>query len=141
DLDLGRELAGRREDEGARPARGLLHESLQDRQKKRSGLPRSGLGRANDVATRQDGGDRLLLDRGGSFVAEAVDGSKEDRVEAEEVEGVLRVRRLHRGSYGFIGLRVRVIPRDYCKGPRGRLTNPGEIGAPHFAQKWYGGSV
>src|SRR5436309_7414416 len=141
DLDLSRKLAGRREDQSAGPARGLLHWSLENRKEKRGSLPRPRLCGAGHIAARQNRGDRLLLDRRGGLVAEAVDGPKEDRVEAEEIEGVLRVRRLHRGSYGFIGLRVRVIPRDYCEGPRGRLTNPGEIGAPHFAQKWYGGSV
>src|SRR2546422_4624934 len=52
DFDLSRKLAGRREDEGPRPARGLLHESLKDRQKKRRGLPGSGLRRADYVAAR-----------------------------------------------------------------------------------------
>src|SRR5207245_4104649 len=107
-----RELARWREDEGPSPARGLFHESLKDRQKKRSGLPRSGLRGTDHVAAREDRGDRLLLDRRGGLIAEGVNGSKEGPGEAEEVERVLRMRRLHRGSYGFIGLRVRVTSGD-----------------------------
>src|SRR5256884_209217 len=111
-LDLGGQFAGRREDEGARATRGLLHKSLEDRKEKRGRLPRSRLRGADHIAARQNRGDRLLLDRRGGLVAEAVDGSKQDRVEAEEIEGVLRVRCLHRGSYGFIGLRITTVDEN-----------------------------
>src|SRR5438132_11117487 len=108
DFDLGRELAGRREDEGASVARRLFQESMQDWQEESRGLARTGLRGPDHVASRQDGGNRLLLDRCRSLVSEAVDGSEEDRVETEKIERILRVRRLHRESYGFIGLRIRV---------------------------------
>ena len=106
DLDLGRELAGRREDEGAGSPRRLLQQSLQDRQEERGRLPGPGLRGADDVATGEDRGDRLFLDRGGSLVAEGVDRPEEDRFEAELVEGMLRVGCMHRPSYELIGLRV-----------------------------------
>src|SRR5439155_22654056 len=60
------------------------------------------------VATREDGGNRLFLDWGRRLVPEAVDSSEKDRVETQMIERILRVRRLHRESYGFIGLRIRV---------------------------------
>src|SRR5439155_1065165 len=97
---------GRREDEGAGPPRRLLQQSLQDRQQERGRLPGPGLRGADDVATGEDRGDRLFLDRGGSLVAEGVDRPEEDRFEAELVEGMLRVGCMHRPSYELIGLRV-----------------------------------
>src|SRR5205807_405622 len=106
DLDLGRELAGRREDEGAGSPRRLLQQSLQDRQEERGRLPGPGLRGADDVATGEDRGDRLFLNRRRSLVAEGVDRPEEDRFEAELVKGMFRVGRLHRTSYGLIGLRV-----------------------------------
>src|SRR5207247_6774959 len=106
DLDLGRELAGRREDEGAGSPRRLLQQSLQDRQQERGRLAGPGLRGTDDVATGEDRGDRLFLDRGGSLVAEGVDRPEEDRFEAELVEGMLRVGCMHRPSYELIGLRV-----------------------------------
>jgi len=108
DLDLGRELAGRREDEGPSVARSLLQESMEDGQKERGRLPGAGLRGPDHVAAGQDGGNRLLLDRRRRLVSEAVDRSEEDRVQTEMIERILRVRRLHRESYGFIGLRIRV---------------------------------
>src|SRR2546421_10052421 len=108
DFDLGREVAGRREDEGPGVARRLFQESMQDWQEESRGLARTGLRGPDHVASRQDGGNRLLLDRCRSLVSEAVDGSEEDRVETQKIERILRVRRLHRESYGFIGLRIRV---------------------------------
>src|SRR5881296_131431 len=111
-LDLGGQFAGRREDEGARATRGLLHKSLEDRKEKRGSLPRSRLCGADHIAARQNRGDCLLLDRRGGLVAQAIHGSKQDRVEAEKIEGVLRVRGLHRGSYEFIGLRIPTVDED-----------------------------
>src|SRR2546428_13368022 len=84
DLDLRRELAGRREDEGACPARGLLQESLKDRQEKRGCLARARLRGPDHVATGEDRRDRLFLDRRGGLVAEAVHRSEENWVPAEE---------------------------------------------------------
>ena len=108
DLDLRRELPSRREDEGPRATGGLLQESVEDRQEEGRRLPRTGLGRPDHVASGQDRGDRFFLDRRRGFVSEAVHGSEENRFEAEMVERVLGVRCLHRGSYGLIGLRIRV---------------------------------
>src|SRR5437667_6331671 len=106
DLDLGRELARRRQDEGPCPARGLFHESLKDRQQEGGRLARARLRRPDDVATGEDRRDCLLLDWRRGLVSEAVYRADENRVKAELVKCALRVRDLHRGSYGFIGLRV-----------------------------------
>src|SRR5207247_5388400 len=103
DLDLGRELARRRQDEGPRPARGLFHESLEDRQQESGRLARPRLRGPDDVATGEDRRDRLFLDRCGRLVSEAVYRPDENRVEAEMVEGALRVRDWHRGAHGFLG--------------------------------------
>src|SRR5438093_1391245 len=54
----------------------------------------------------EDRGDCLLLDWRRGLVSEAVYRADENRVKAELVKCALRVRDLHRGSYGFIGLRV-----------------------------------
>ena len=106
DLDLGRELSRRRQDEGPRAARGLFHESLKDRQQEGGRLAGARLRRPDDVATGEDRRDCLLLDWRRGLVSEAVYRPDENRVKAELVKGALRVRDLHRGSYGFIGLRV-----------------------------------
>src|SRR5207237_4612796 len=98
DLDLGRELAGRREDEGPSVARSLLQESMEDGQKERGRLPGAGLRGPDHVAAGQDGGNRLLLDRRRRFVSEAVDSSEEDRVQTEMIERILAVCRVHRES-------------------------------------------
>src|SRR5207247_8731983 len=68
--------------------------------------PGPGLRGADGVATGEDRGDRLFVNRRRSLVAEGVDRPEEDRFEAELVKGMFRVGRLHRTSYGLIGLRV-----------------------------------
>src|SRR5947209_13563252 len=115
DLDLGRELARRRQDEGPRPARGLFHESLKDRQQEGGRLAGARLRRPDDVATGEDRRDCLLLDWRRGLVSEAVYRPDENRVKAELVKGALRVRDLHRGSYGFIGLRIPTAGRGRGK--------------------------
>src|SRR6266850_2032192 len=77
---------------------------LEDRQQERRGLARPGLGGTDHIAAREDGGDRLLLDRRGGFVPEAVDGAQERGVEAKGVECALRLGGWHRGGHGLIGL-------------------------------------
>src|SRR5437667_1933946 len=83
DLDLGRELPGRGEDEGARPAGCLFEKPLEDRKEKGGRLARTGLGCPDHVPSGEDWRDRLTLNRRRSLVAEAVDGPHEERVEAE----------------------------------------------------------
>src|SRR2546428_8308941 len=90
----GGELAGGGEDEGAGPARRLLHEALEDREEEGGGLAGTGLGGADDVAPREDRGDRLPLNRGGGLVADRVDGPHEGGVEAEVVEGAFVLHRV-----------------------------------------------
>ena len=94
-LDLRRELAGRREDEGAdrqlgraasRTAR-LGHQALQHRQHEAGGLAGAGLRAAHDVAAGEHGGDGLRLDRGGRGVARFVHGTQQRLGKAEGVEG------------------------------------------------------
>src|SRR5688500_11578079 len=75
-LDLCRELARRRDDEGAHrmAGRGMAcicfpREILEYRQSEARGLAGAGLGGAQKVAARKDDGDGLQLDRGGRGVA------------------------------------------------------------------------
>src|SRR5438034_7287347 len=89
DLDLGRELARRRQDEGPRAARGLFHESLKDRQQEGGRLAGARLRRPDDVATGEDRRDCLLLDWRRGLVSEAVYRPDENRVKAELVKGAL----------------------------------------------------
>ena len=69
-LDLGREFAGRLEDQRARHARAraALLEHGQHRQREGRRLAGAGLGDAEHVAPREHVGDGLILDRGGSLV-------------------------------------------------------------------------
>ena len=62
-LDLDRELARRREHEGARPgAAGVRGQPLDDGQEERGGLAGARRGRADHVLARERGGDGLGLD-------------------------------------------------------------------------------
>ncbi len=74
-LDLGCELARGGEDEGRRPAVGLLEEALEDREEEGGGLAGARLGRADDVRPREDRGDCYSLDGRGGLVANRVDGA------------------------------------------------------------------
>src|SRR5438128_4115338 len=125
DLDLGCELARRREDEGPRPARGLFHESLEDRKEEGGRLPGARLRCTDHVAIGEDRRDRLFLDRCGRLVSEAVYRPDENRVKAEMVKGALRVGDLHRGSYEFIGLRIPTAGRGRGKTYLTSSTFPG----------------
>ena len=75
-LDLGRQLAGRLEDQGARHARpgaaGLQHG--QHRQGEGRRLAGAGLGDAQHVAARENVGDGLGLDRRRLGISGACDG-------------------------------------------------------------------
>src|SRR2546428_7487020 len=92
----GGELAGGGEDEGAGPPRGLLHEALEDREEEGGGLAGARLGGSDDVASREDRGNRLPLDRCGGLVSERADGPEEDGVESK----TLKRGDLHRPRYG-----------------------------------------
>jgi hypothetical protein len=89
--DLRGELARRREDEHAGAAPGRrgrpADEAVEDRQREGRRLAGAGLGDAEEVASREDEGDRLRLDRRGRGVAarggRAGDGGRE--AEAGEV--------------------------------------------------------
>ena len=92
-LDLRRELARRRQDEGAdrQPAariahRRLGHQAVQHRQHEAGGLAGAGLGAAHDVAAGEHGRDGLGLDRGGGGVALFVNGAQQGLGEAEGIE-------------------------------------------------------
>ncbi|MEY9224853.1 hypothetical protein ABH974_005276 [Bradyrhizobium ottawaense] len=69
-LDLGRELAGRLEDQRARHARPgpALLEDGEHRQHEGRGLAGAGLGDAEHVLACEDVGDRLFLNGGGGGV-------------------------------------------------------------------------
>jgi hypothetical protein len=59
---------------------------LQDRQREAGGLAGAGLCAGEQVAAAEDGGDRLLLDRGRRRVAELVDRLDERFGQAERFE-------------------------------------------------------
>ncbi len=130
-LDLRRQLARRRQDEGAdrqlaawtamRAAwwpfvalRRLHHQAVQQRQHEAGGLAGAGLGAAHDVAAREDGGDGLRLDGGGRGVAGFVHGTQQRLGEAEGIER-------HGGSAQFIGLLLASSERQ-SKADGGRVS-------------------
>ncbi len=79
--DLGRELAGRGEDQdpaglgAGAPRHG--RETLQDRQHEGCGLAGAGLGAADQIAALQDDRDRRHLDRGRRFILLVADGAQQ----------------------------------------------------------------
>jgi hypothetical protein len=78
--DLRGELAGRGEDEDpdvARVGDGDGLQPLEDRERERRGLAGAGLGAAEQVASFEDGPDRLVLDRRGNVVAFLAHGAEE----------------------------------------------------------------
>ena len=101
--DLHRELPGGREHERGRAAAaavagdaaavdgeagraGLVHAAgqvLEDRQGERGGLAGAGRGLGEQVAAREQGRDRHLLDGRGLLVAEGGDGAQQPLVEVE----------------------------------------------------------
>ena len=76
-LDLGGELAGGRDDEGAHGAAGPCGEPLHDGQQERGGLATARHGAREHVASGADRRDGVALDRGGLGVAERLDGAQE----------------------------------------------------------------
>ncbi len=89
-LDLGRELARRRQDQRAdrrttaRIALGRLrHQAVQHRQHEAGGLAGAGLGAAHQVAAGQHQRNRLGLDRGRRGVSLLVHGTQQGLGEAE----------------------------------------------------------
>ena len=87
--DLGGELAGRLEDQGARHPRPApaLGEDVDHRQDEAGGLAGAGLGDSDQVAVHQDRGDRLALDRGGLVIAGFLHGAEQFVGEAEIGKG------------------------------------------------------
>ena len=82
--DLHRQLARRHQHDGDRPlGAALVHDALQDREGERGGLAGAGRSLAEEVLTRDQGWDGLLLDRRGFFVAEGGQGRDDFRVKAE----------------------------------------------------------
>ena len=95
-VDLDGQLARRRQDQrahrmasGREAGVGVRGQALEHRQRKGCGLAGAGLGAAHQVAPAENEGDRLILDRGGYFVALLADGAQDFRAEPEGVEGQL----------------------------------------------------
>ncbi|MNN51921.1 hypothetical protein D3C81_1665840 [compost metagenome] len=95
-MHLGREFAGRSQDQHARLARavpvGLVgvavgEQALQDRQRETGGLAGASLGRNHQVATLQHGGDGPLLHGSGLGVAGGFDGADQCLGETEGSKG------------------------------------------------------
>ncbi|MNT48422.1 hypothetical protein D3C72_1852030 [compost metagenome] len=87
-MHLGGELAGRGEDQRARPARAVDRlragaQVLQQRQAEGGGLAGTGLRAGQQVAAFQRQRDRLLLDRGGVFVALLGQRAQQERGKAQ----------------------------------------------------------
>ena len=94
---LGGEFACRLEDQRAGHARlgAALTQLVDHRQDEGSGLACAGLGDARNIATAQDGGDTLFLDRGRGRVSSALHGCQDTGVETELVK---------RHQVGLLGL-------------------------------------
>ena len=106
-VDLHRQLPRRDEDQDAdRVASGrerrvrVLAEPVEDRQREGRGLARAGLGGGEDVATLEDEGDGLGLDRRRGFVTLLDDGLEEVGRQAERVEGQVVSCEPDRGALG-----------------------------------------
>ncbi len=86
-VDLGRQLARRRDDQAAREAARLPDEAVEDREDEggRLAAPRHRAG--EDVLAGEGGGDRVVLDRGGPREAQLLDAAEEVGVETEGREG------------------------------------------------------
>ena len=78
-LDLRRQLARRREDEGARDPALLVHELLKNGQEKRRGLAAAGHGAGQHVAALHGRWDRVGLDRRGAGESHLLDAAQELR--------------------------------------------------------------
>lgn len=87
-LDLGGQLAGRRDDQGAGPGAALVEELVQEGQREGRGLAGTGLGQAQDVGALQRRRNRLGLDRPGLLEPGRADAALQVRVELETVEAV-----------------------------------------------------
>jgi hypothetical protein len=64
----------------------VARETLQHRQREAGGLAGAGLRRGEQVASREDDGDRLRLDRRGLGIALLGDGAKQLRRKPEILE-------------------------------------------------------
>ena len=78
--DLGRQLAGRGENEAEQRLR-LVEESLENGEGESSSLSTTGLCEADNVATLESDGDGLFLDRGRVLVIEGLAGFAESVVD------------------------------------------------------------
>jgi hypothetical protein len=78
--DLGRQLAGRGEDETEQRLR-LVEESLENGEGESGSLSTTGLCEADNVATLESDGDGLFLDRGRVLVIKGLAGFAESVVD------------------------------------------------------------
>jgi hypothetical protein len=110
-VDLGRELAGGGDDQGARDAAGEPDQPLQNRQQERRGLAAAGHGAGEHVAAGHGGGDGVTLDGGRGLEAQGRDATEQIGVEPEFGE-----------RHGASDL-LRALPGPYSL-PRMILTRP-----------------
>jgi hypothetical protein len=82
-LDLGRQLAGRGQDQGAGRAALLSDQPVQDRKQKCGRLAAAGHGAGEHVAPFHGGGDRIVLDRRRAREAHFLDTAQEIRMKSE----------------------------------------------------------
>ncbi len=121
-IDLLSQFAGGRDDEGLADAARLGQEPVQDRQQKGGGLAGARLGRGNDVAPGQNGGDSLGLDGRGLLVAHFVHGLHQGRVQAQALERHEKLPGDHwaLSSYQFSAQAAPCLPRRcQLSGPAG----------------------
>ena len=75
--DLKRQLARRRQDEGADPTARSGAKAVEDRQGKGGGLAGAGLGAADEIPPGENAGDRPRLDRRGRLVPVFAHGARD----------------------------------------------------------------
>jgi hypothetical protein len=120
-LDLEGQLARRLEDQRAQPGR-LGHQPVQDRQGEGRRLSRPGLGTADDVASGQDEGNGLFLDRRGFLEPHRHDGPQQGGVQPEVIKG--HDARCFRQGETTTRVKIRVSEGGLSPNSRGESTNP-----------------
>ncbi len=86
-VDLGGQLARRRDDQDAREPARLPDETVEDREDEGGRLAASRHRAGEEVLAGEGGGDRVVLDRGGPREAQLLDAAEEVGVETEGREG------------------------------------------------------
>jgi hypothetical protein len=131
-LDLGSQLAGRRQDESPRHATLLADQAVKDRQQEGGGLTAARHGAGEHVAPFHGGRDRVVLDGRGPRESHLFDAAQEIRMETElreRQENPPRGKKSGRFFLGNGGFAGEAYVRG-CGRPGGRPRTPGECHRP-----------